>query len=67
MSEERCRCAPTTSGPAHPGTLLAAAAGLIGTAAPTRPGDLLAAFDWQRVRNADRLMHWTGRSLVDST
>jgi glutamyl/glutaminyl-tRNA synthetase len=44
--------------------LLAAAAGLVETAAPTRPGELLADFDWQRVRNQDVLLRWTGESLV---
>jgi glutamyl-Q tRNA(Asp) synthetase len=46
--------------------VLAAAAGLIETAAPIRPTELLANFDWQRVREADRLMHWTGQRLVES-
>jgi len=45
--------------------VLAAAAGLIETAAPIRPTELLAVFDWRRVRTADRLMHWTGSRLVD--
>jgi glutamyl/glutaminyl-tRNA synthetase len=45
--------------------LLAAAAGLIETAARTTPGELLADFDWQRVRDEDLLMHWTGKSLVN--
>jgi glutamyl/glutaminyl-tRNA synthetase len=44
--------------------LLATAAGLIETAAPARPGELLAGFDWQRVRDEDLAMHWTGESLV---
>jgi glutamyl/glutaminyl-tRNA synthetase len=47
--------------------LLAAVAGLIETAAPTRPGELLAAFDWKRVRGEDLLMQWTGESLVNPT
>jgi len=45
--------------------LLAEVAGLIETAAPIRPGELLAAFDWRRVRGEDLLMHWTGESLVN--
>ncbi|MBW1844357.1 MAG: hypothetical protein JRE38_03085 [Deltaproteobacteria bacterium] len=45
--------------------LLAGVAGLIETAAPTRPRELLAAFDWRRVRGEDLLMHWTGESLVN--
>jgi glutamyl-Q tRNA(Asp) synthetase len=44
--------------------LLAAAAGLTGTATPMRPGELLADFDWRRVRGEDCVMHWTGESLV---
>ena len=44
--------------------LLAEAAGLLETAAPVRPAELLAAFDWQRVRGKDLLIHWTGESLV---
>ncbi|MBW2540842.1 MAG: hypothetical protein JRF15_02025 [Deltaproteobacteria bacterium] len=44
--------------------LLAAAAGLIEAAAPIRPGELLAAFDWRRVRGEDLSMRWTGESLV---
>jgi glutamyl-tRNA synthetase/glutamyl-Q tRNA(Asp) synthetase len=46
--------------------LLAAVAGLIETAAPIRPSELLAAFDWGRVRGADLLMRWTGERLVNS-
>jgi glutamyl/glutaminyl-tRNA synthetase len=45
--------------------LLAAVAALVETAAPTRPRELLAAFDWRRVRGEDLLMHWTGESLVN--
>ncbi len=45
--------------------LLAAAAGLVETAAPIRPAELLAAFDWKRVCGEDLLMHWTGESLVN--
>jgi glutamyl-Q tRNA(Asp) synthetase len=45
--------------------LLAAVAGLIEAPAPTRPGELLAAFDWKRVRGEDLLMRWTGEGLVN--
>ena len=45
--------------------LLAAAAGLIETAVPTCPAELLAGFGWQRVRDEDLLMRWTGESLVN--
>jgi len=45
--------------------LLAEAAGLLEAAAPIRPAELLAAFDWQRVRGEDLLIHWTGESLVN--
>jgi glutamyl-Q tRNA(Asp) synthetase len=44
--------------------LLAAAAGLIDAARPTRPAELLADFDWRRIRGEDLLMHWTGETLV---
>jgi len=44
--------------------LLAAAAGLIDAAVPMRPRELLATFDWKRVRDRDLLMHWTGERLV---
>jgi glutamyl/glutaminyl-tRNA synthetase len=40
-------------------------AGLIDTAMPTQPRDLLAAFDWQRIREEDLLMGWTGESRVN--
>lgn len=45
--------------------LLAEAAGLRETAAPIRPAELLAAFDWQRVRGEDLTIHWTGERLVN--
>jgi len=45
--------------------LLAFSAGLIEAATRTQPRDLLAAFDWQRVRDEDLLMRWTGESLVN--
>lgn len=45
--------------------LLAAVAGLIETAEPTRPSSLLEAFDWQRVRGEDLLLDWTGGRLVN--
>jgi glutamyl/glutaminyl-tRNA synthetase len=44
---------------------LAFSAGLIETATRTQPRDLLEIFDWQRVRDEDLLMHWTGESLVN--
>ena len=44
--------------------LLGAAAGLIETATRMQPRDLLAGFDWQRVRDEDLAMRWTGESLV---
>jgi glutamyl-tRNA synthetase/glutamyl-Q tRNA(Asp) synthetase len=44
--------------------LLAEAAGLIEVPAPLRPRDLLADFDWRRVRSEDRLARWTGERLV---
>ena len=44
--------------------LLAEAAALIEAPAPMRPGDLLADFDWRRVRSEDRLARWTGERLV---
>jgi len=47
--------------------VLAAAAGLIEAPLPIRPRELLADFDWQRVRSADRSMHWTGSQLVESS
>jgi glutamyl/glutaminyl-tRNA synthetase len=46
--------------------LLTEAAGLIEIQAPTSPGELLADFDWQRVRDEDLVMRWTGESLVHS-
>ncbi len=45
--------------------LLAFSAGLTESATRTQPRDLLAAFDWQRVRDEDLLMRWTGESLVN--
>ncbi len=46
--------------------LLAGAAGLIESTARTCPRELLAGFDWQRVRDGDLPMRWTGESLVHS-
>jgi glutamyl/glutaminyl-tRNA synthetase len=45
--------------------VLAFSAGLIETAMPMQPRDLLADFDWQRIREEDLLMRWTGESLVN--
>ena len=45
--------------------LLAHSAGLIETVVRVRPRDLLAEFDWQRVRDEDLVMHWTGESLTN--
>ena len=50
-----------------PGSLcgwLAAAAGLRPDAAPLRPGDLVADFDWGRVRREDLVVRWTGEALL---
>jgi glutamyl-Q tRNA(Asp) synthetase len=44
--------------------LLAAGAGLCEAAAPIGPAELLAGFDWKRVRSEDLVVHWTGESLV---
>jgi glutamyl-tRNA synthetase/glutamyl-Q tRNA(Asp) synthetase len=46
--------------------LLAEAAALIEVPVPMRPGDLLADFDWRRVRSEDRVARWTGERLVYS-
>ena len=46
--------------------LLAGAAGLIESTARTCPRELLSGFDWQRVRDEDLPMRWTGESLVHS-
>jgi hypothetical protein len=42
---------------------LAAAAGLRPDAAPLRPADLVADFDWGRVRREDGVVRWTGEAL----
>jgi len=44
--------------------LLAAAADLREASTPLRPSDLLADFDWGRVRSEDRLARWTGEALL---
>jgi len=49
-------------GPALCG-LLARLAGLRSDARPTTPRELVADFDWARVRGADLVVHWTGDSL----
>ncbi len=46
--------------------VLAAAAGLIDVPARIQPEALLANFDWQRVRDEDLVMRWTGEALVSS-
>jgi glutamyl/glutaminyl-tRNA synthetase len=53
-------------GPALCG-LLAHAAGLAPTAAPCRPAELVAAFDWNRVPRSDRVAIWDehGLSITD--
>jgi len=43
--------------------MLAAAAGLIARAVPTRPEELIADFDWQRVRTDDLVVRWTSDRL----
>jgi glutamyl/glutaminyl-tRNA synthetase len=43
--------------------VLAWAAGLRETPDPITPGALLAEFTWERVRDVDRPMHWTGDAL----
>lgn len=43
--------------------VLAAAAGLRPGAAAVSPGELVAEFDWSRVRTEDRVMHWDGARL----
>jgi hypothetical protein len=42
---------------------LAQLVGLRETASPTRPRDLLAGFDWKRVRDEDAVVRWTGEAL----
>lgn len=44
--------------------LLAHAAGLVDTAAPTTPAALLAVFTWARVRDGDVIARWTGTELA---
>jgi glutamyl/glutaminyl-tRNA synthetase len=46
--------------------MLAAAAGLIQEATRIQPEELLANFDWQRVRDENLVMRWTGEALVGS-
>jgi glutamyl/glutaminyl-tRNA synthetase len=43
---------------------LAHFAGLGGDAQPRSPRDLLAAFDWARVRASDLVLHWQGGQLT---
>jgi hypothetical protein len=58
------RFAPTTSGPAHPGTRVAS---LRSDARPTTARALLADFDCARVRREDRLERWTGRAPTEGS
>lgn len=44
--------------------VLAFAAGLLECPEPARPRDLLAHFDWSRVGEEDRVLHWMGEGLV---
>jgi glutamyl/glutaminyl-tRNA synthetase len=44
--------------------IVAHAAGLRDTPAPCRPAELVAGFDWARVRDDDRVMAWRGDALV---
>lgn len=46
--------------------LLAATAGLVAPGTEITPIELLADFDWQRVRGEDCVLHWDGRRLVAS-
>lgn len=50
-------------GPALCG-ILAQAARLTATAAPCRPAELVASFDWRRVSTLDRVARWTEHGLV---
>ena len=43
---------------------LAFAAGLLAGPAPVAPRDLVGGFSWERVATCDRVVRWTGRSLV---
>ncbi len=53
-------------GPAFCG-LLAQLAGLCADAQPTTPHELVADFDWARVRGEDRVVRWTGRALREGS
>ncbi len=44
--------------------VLAHAAGLLPSAAPVTPRELLGEFAWSHVRADDRVLHWTGSELV---
>jgi glutamyl-tRNA synthetase/glutamyl-Q tRNA(Asp) synthetase len=44
--------------------VLAHAAGLVDEPKPVTPADLLAGFDWRRVRDEDRVLDWNGAELV---
>ncbi|HKX45597.1 MAG TPA: glutamate--tRNA ligase family protein, partial [Planctomycetota bacterium] len=44
--------------------VLARAVGLRAAAAPASPVELLADFDWVRIRGEDRVLHWDGERLI---
>jgi glutamyl/glutaminyl-tRNA synthetase len=44
--------------------VLARAAGLRPSVEPVTPHELLDGFAWSRVRDEDRVLHWTGRELI---
>jgi len=44
--------------------VLARAAGLVDSASPASPRDLLPDFTWERVSDRDRVIAWTGEALV---
>ncbi len=47
------------------GGVLACVAGLRSDLAPVSPSALLSEFSWDRVGNADRVLHWDGSRLID--
>jgi glutamyl-tRNA synthetase/glutamyl-Q tRNA(Asp) synthetase len=46
---------------------LALWAGLRPISEPVRPAALIADFEWQRVREEDQVVEWTGRELISSS